>query len=77
VSALVESLIKEFNYRVKGSEKFWNRPSGIEPMLQVRAAVLCDDADRLSEWILNRPGSAFSRPSTNARHSQQNAAISA
>lgn len=25
-SSLIESLIKEFNWRVKGTEKFWNRP---------------------------------------------------
>lgn len=62
-SAMIESLIKEINYRVKGTEKFWNRPSGAEHILQVRAAALGDD-DRLSQWILNRPGSYFYRPST-------------
>lgn len=69
-SAMVESLIKEVNHRVKGSEKFWNRPSGAEAILQVRTALLCEDRDRLSEYILNRPGSAFHRPSTNKRHCQ-------
>lgn len=63
-SAMIESLIKEINYRVKGTEKFWNRPEGAEQILQVRAAALSDD-DRLSQWILNRPGSCFYRPSTN------------
>jgi hypothetical protein len=62
-TAMVESLIKEINYRVKGTEKFWNRPSGAEQILQVRAAALGDD-DRLSEWILNRPGSYYYRKST-------------
>jgi hypothetical protein len=62
-SAMIESLIKEINYRVKGTEKFWNRPDGAEYILQVRAAALGDD-DRLSQWILNRPGSYFYRPST-------------
>jgi hypothetical protein len=62
-SSLIESLIKEINYRVKGTEKFWNRPDGAEAILQVRAAALCDD-DRLSRWILERPGSYFYRPST-------------
>jgi hypothetical protein len=47
-SCAVESLIKEFNYRVKGTEKFWNRPDGTERILQVRAAVLSED-DRLSK----------------------------
>jgi hypothetical protein len=55
-SSAVESLIKEFNYRVKGTEKFWNRPEGTERILQVRAAVLGED-DRLSKHVKNRPGS--------------------
>lgn len=62
-SAMIESLIKEINYRVKGTEKFWNRPSGAEAILQVRAAAL-DDHDRLSRWILARPGSPHYRHST-------------
>lgn len=62
-SAMIESLIKEINYRVKGTEKFWNRPSGAEAILQVRAAAL-DDHDRLSRWILSRPGSPHYRRST-------------
>ena len=61
-SAMIESLIKEINYRVKGTEKFWNRPDGAEAILQVRAAVL-DDNDRLTHWILNRPGSPHHRRS--------------
>lgn len=62
-SAMIESLIKEINYRVKGTEKFWNRPDGAEAILQIRAAVL-DDNDRLTHWILNRPGSPHYRRST-------------
>ena len=72
-SSMVESLIKEFNYRVKGSEKSWKRPSGCEPILQVRNAVLCEDADRLSDFILSRPGSAYYRPSTSKRASEATA----
>jgi hypothetical protein len=71
-SAMVESLIKEFNYRVKGSEKSWKRPSGCESILQVRNAVLCDDRDRLSDFILSRPGCAYYRPSTGKRASEEN-----
>jgi hypothetical protein len=59
-SSAVESLIKEFNYRVKGTEKFWDNPEGAEAILQVRAAVLSDD-DRLAKHIRTRPGSAFRR----------------
>jgi hypothetical protein len=54
-SSLVESLIKQFNQRVKGSEKFWNRTRGAEAILQVRAALLCDD-DRLAQHLRSRPG---------------------
>jgi hypothetical protein len=54
-SCLVESLIKEFNRRVKGTEKFWNRPAGAEAILQVRAAQL-SDGDQLSRFIHRRPG---------------------
>ena len=64
-TSMIESMIKEMNFRVKGTEKFWNRPEGAESMLQIRAAALCDD-DRLSDWILNRPGSLFYRRSTSA-----------
>ncbi len=35
-SSMVESLIKEINYRVKGTEKFWDHPEGAEAILQVR-----------------------------------------
>jgi hypothetical protein len=41
-SAAVESLIKQFNQRVKGTEKFW-MGGGAEAVLQVRAAYLSDD----------------------------------
>jgi hypothetical protein len=57
-SSLVESLIKEINYRVKGTEKFWDNPEGAEAILQLRAAVLSDD-NRLQTFILARPGSAI------------------
>jgi hypothetical protein len=58
-SSWVESLIKEVNDRVKGTEKFWNE-GGAEAVLQVRAAVLCDD-DRLAKHLAGRPGSPFHR----------------
>jgi hypothetical protein len=81
-SSLIESLIKEFNWRVKGTEKFWNRPEeprtsrrtglpvrgsesgrsdqSAESILQVRAALLCDD-NRLTHHLDSRPGSPFVR----------------
>lgn len=59
-SCLVESLIKQFNQRVKGSEKFWCRPDNAEAILQVRAALLSDD-NRLAEHLRTRPGRATRR----------------
>lgn len=59
-SSWVESLIKEVNYRVKGTEKFWNE-HGAESVLAVRAAALCDD-DRLAKHLAARPGCRFQRP---------------
>jgi hypothetical protein len=59
-SSLVESLIKEINYRVKGTEKFWDNPEGAEAILQVRAAALSED-NRLAAHIANRPGEVFRR----------------
>ena len=52
-SAAVESLIKQFNQRVKGTEKFWRR-SGAEAVLQARAAYLSDDG-RGEEFHGRRP----------------------
>lgn len=72
-TSMIESLIKEINYRVKGTEKFWNRPGGAEQILQLRAAALSDD-DRLSQWILNRPGHLFHRSSTRPEPQLANAA---
>jgi len=62
-SALMESLVKEVNYRVKGTEMFWNDPDGAEAILQVRAAALCDD-DRLTRYLSTRPGCPYVRRST-------------
>ena len=56
-SSAIESLIKEVNYRVKGSEKFWN-DRGAEAILQVRAARLSDDG-RLHRHMSHRPGNPF------------------
>ena len=48
-SGRVESLIKQFNRRVKGTEKFWNEDQA-ETILQLRAAQLSEDG-RLSEHL--------------------------
>ena len=59
-SSLVESLVGEFNARVKGKQKFWNRPGGAEAMLQVRAALLSEDG-RLERYFAERPGNPYRR----------------
>ena len=58
--AWMESLVKEMNYRVKGSEMFWNDPEGAEAILQVRAAALRHDG-RLVSRLKTRPGYPFVR----------------
>lgn len=51
-SVLVESLIKQFNQRTKGTEKFWTRSRG-EALLQARAAHLSQD-DRAARFLRER-----------------------
>ncbi len=59
-STIVESLIKQFNKRVKGTEQFWLE-GGAEAILQVRAAYLSED-DRVGEFHEHRrPGRAAGR----------------
>ncbi|QJW96985.1 hypothetical protein FTUN_4545 [Frigoriglobus tundricola] len=53
-SSWVESLVGDFNARVKSRQQFWNRPKGPEPILQ-RAAVLSED-ERLDRFFAQRPG---------------------
>lgn len=64
-SGLVESLIKQFNRRVKGTEKFWN-PTNAERMLQLRAAYLSED-ERLTKHLKNRPISPYRQYQTTKR----------
>lgn len=59
-SSLVESLVGEFNTRVKGKDKHWNRPEEAEAILQLRAAVLSQD-DRLTRFFAQRPGCPYRR----------------
>ena len=60
-TAWMESLVKEMNYRVKGTEMWWNDPEGAEAILQIRAASLSED-NRLARHLDTRPGSPFTRP---------------
>jgi hypothetical protein len=59
-SSLAESLVGEFNARVKRRQKYWNRPAGAEAVLQLRAAVLSEDG-RLERYLAERPGSPYRR----------------
>jgi hypothetical protein len=54
-SSLVESLVKQFNYRVKGSEKLWSE-EGAEGILQLRADVLSDGAVLDDFWQRREAG---------------------
>lgn len=72
-STLMESLVKEFNLRVKGTEKFWNDPQGAEAILTVRAALLSEDG-RFAQFFANRPGCRYHRRSTLKRAQQAQAA---
>ena len=63
-SAPMESLVKQINQRVKGTEMFWNDGlKGGEAILQLRAAALCDDG-RLDTYLSHRPGCPFVRRTT-------------
>jgi hypothetical protein len=53
-------LVGEFNARVKGKQKFWNRPEGAGAILQVGAALLSEDG-RLERYFAERPGSPYRR----------------
>lgn len=59
-SSWAESLVGEFNARVKGWDKWWDRSEGAEAILQVRAAVLSED-DRLARFFVERPGNPYRR----------------
>jgi hypothetical protein len=59
-SAPIESLIKEVNLRVKGTDKFWTR-EGLDAVLQVRAAYLSEDGTEQIFWSRRPPGRAAGR----------------
>lgn len=49
MSSHVESTVKQINYRVKGTEKFWTE-QGAEAILQLRADYLSDDEPMEDFW---------------------------
>ena len=48
-SSLMESVVKQVNLRVKGTEKFWSE-EGAEAILQLRADLLSDDCPLDAFW---------------------------
>ena len=48
-SSYVESAVKQFNQRVKGTEKFWTE-EGAEALLQLRADYLSDNDPLTAFW---------------------------
>jgi hypothetical protein len=73
----VESLVGEFNARVKSKQKHWCRTSGAESILQLRAALLSEDG-RLGRFFANRSGCPFrKRPTENKRSDHQPAQTAA
>jgi hypothetical protein len=57
-SSLIESQVKEFNARLKGSEKFWNRANA-EAMLQLVCWTLREDGPTLTDYFASRRGNPF------------------
>ncbi len=64
-SAPMESLIKQINFRVKGTEMFWDDPEGAEAILHIRSAALSED-NRLADYLATRTGCQFQRRTTAA-----------
>ncbi len=61
VSSYVESAVKQFNQRVKGTEKFWTE-AGAEAMLQLRADYLSDDQPLDEFWQRRQATATGQRP---------------
>lgn len=72
-SAPVESVIKQMNQRVKGTEKFW-LPGEVEGVLQVRAAYLSQDDRAERYWARGRPRTRAARTGPPPRPKRQRAA---
>jgi hypothetical protein len=64
-SSYVESAVKQFNQRVKGTEKFWTE-AGAEALLQLRADQLDDAAPMAEFWQRRQASEAGMRNYTTA-----------
>jgi hypothetical protein len=61
MSSYVESVVKQINYRVKGTEKFWTE-EGAEALLQLRADYLSDDEPLKQFWQRRQAGATGQHP---------------
>ena len=61
-TSLIESQIKEINFRMKGTEKFWNQKNA-EAILQLVVSELRDDGQGLEQFFERRQTSVYRRPS--------------
>lgn len=61
VSSYVESAVKQFNQRVKGTEKFWSE-EGAEAILQLRADHLSEDKPLEAFWQRRQEQQTGQRP---------------
>jgi hypothetical protein len=59
-SSLMESQVKEFNGRLKGSEKFWHATNA-EALLELVCWTLREDGPTLADYFATRPTSPFRR----------------
>lgn len=60
-SSYVESAVKQFNQRVKGTEKFWSE-DGAEAILQLRADHLSDEQPLDGFWQRREAAATGQRP---------------
>ena len=61
MSSHVESTVKQINYRVKGTEKFWTE-EGAEALLQLRADYISDDEPLEGFWERRQAAATGQRP---------------
>jgi len=61
MSSYVESAVKQFNFRVKGTEKFWSE-AGAEGILQLRADDLSEDKPMPAFWQRRQNATTGQRP---------------
>ena len=61
MTCAVESMIKQINRRVKGSEKFWSEP-GAEAILQLRADSLSETETMTRFWSAREAQAGSGRP---------------